>query len=428
MKIGLGWKYFLIIASVLLLIACGGSGESENIVPENQSTNDGNSSNDNDSSTADDNNTIDSQGGTIQHEDGVRIEIPEGAVDSPSQFSISKVDLPQILPGDISYNNDVYEVLFDGVELKKPVKLVFPLNDNNLTTEPGYLGLYKWDGERWYYAGGYVEGNEISTYVTGFSVFVIGTGRSLHKKFEFSNLFGYNCSVYVDSYELAHPDLDAPLTGSWGVPVFLPPNSFPGAFGRYPQGSYRFCAEFWVDDGMPEDQGLHHVFIGDEDPNFSYSLNENSSDIVPPLVQFNTFDNKIPGPCPGIRNVGSDPGTNPDGTPITVSGTWRIFLRCIGFEEDAAIFDLIINESGGEFTGNGTGEDYDGTPMTVRIQGGYYTYENRISGTITFTANTGAERIDGFNLVLVNDTGYVELIKESTTTGCDGEVRFLKIQ
>ena len=115
MKIGLGWKYFLIIASLLLLIACGGSGESENIVPENQFTNDGNSNNDSDSSTADDNNTIDSQGGTIQHEDGVRIEIPEGAVDSPSQFSISKVDLPQILPGDISYNNDVYEVLFDGV-------------------------------------------------------------------------------------------------------------------------------------------------------------------------------------------------------------------------------------------------------------------------------------------------------------------------
>jgi hypothetical protein len=226
---------------------------------------------------------------------------------------------------------------------------------------------------------------------------------------------------------LAHPDLDAPLTQSWGVPVFLPPFNN-GAYGIYPQGSYRFCAEFWVDDGFPENQGLHHVFIGGEDPNFSYSLNENSSDIVPPLVQFNTSDNRIAGPCPGIRNVGTDPGTNPDGTPITVAGTWRIAMRCMGFEEDAAVVDVIINESGGEFSGSGTGQDYDGTPMTVDIQGGYYTYENTISGTITFTADNGAQRTDGFNVVLVNDTGYVPLIKDSATTGCDGEVRFLKIQ
>jgi hypothetical protein len=428
MPIELRWKTLCVVASVLFIISCGGSGGTSD---PGSTVADDNTAPDltNNTTTPDVVSVISSTGGTLQHEDGVYIEVPEDAVDNPSQFSISKVDLPQILPSDISANAEIYEIEFEGIELKKPVKLTLPLSNSNLSSDPVYLGIYKWDGSRWYYTGGSVENGQISTYLTSFSVFVIGTGRSLHKTFEFFNSIGYNCSVYVDSYELAHPDLDAPLTGSWGVPVFLPPNNYPGAYGSYPQGSYRFCAEFWVDDGFPEDQGKHHVFIGSEDPNFSYSLDENSSDIVPPVVWFNTLDSIIPGPCPGIRNVGSDPGVNPDGTPITVSGTWRIFLRCSGFEEDAVVVDVVINENGGEFSGTGSGEDYDGTPITVNIQGGYYTYENRISGTATFTAdNSSWERIDGFSVVLVNDTGYVPLTKESTTGGCDGEIRLLKIQ
>lgn len=404
---------------IFFLMSCGGSGGSDGPVSENGNVQ---------VETAHDvAGTIDANGGNIEHPDGVRVEVPEGAVSGPTEFYITKVDLPQVLPGEIDANTEVYEIESDGNDLDKPVKIILPLSAGNLATTHGYLGIYKWDGQRWYYTGGIVENTEISTSLTGFSVFVIGTGRSLHKTFEFFNSIGYNCSVYVDSYELAHPDLDAPLTGSWGVPVFLPPNNYPGAYGVYPQGSYRFCAQFWVDDGFPENQGRHHVFIGSEDPHFIYSVNENSSDIVPPLVHFNTLDYRIPGPCPGIRNVGSDPGTNPDGTPITVSGIWRIFMRCVGFEEDAIVVDVAINQSGGEFNGTGSGEDYDGTPMTANIQGGYYTFENRISGTITFTAATG-ERVDGFSVTLLNDTGYVPLIKDSTTTGCDGEARFLKIQ
>lgn len=370
---------------------------------------------------------IDNQGGMLEHDDGVKIEVPEGAVDSEFEISITKVELPQILHGGIIANDEAYRIESDAGEFNMPVTVTLPLSDENLTVDSGYLGIYKWDGQRWYYTGGNVEDGSISTDINGFSIFTIGTGRSLHKPFEFSNTIGYNCAVYVDSYRLAHPDIDAPLTGDWGVAVFVPPFDYPTARGVYPQGSYRFCAEYWVDDGFPEDQGWHHVFIGNEEPNFTYSLNENSSDIVPPLVQFDTLSKENPGICPGIRNVGTDPGTNPDGTPITVSGTWRIYLRCAGFTEDAAVFEVVINQSGGEFSGSGSGEDYDGTPMNVTIQGAYYTYENQISGTFIISSSR-PDRVDRFNVTLINDTGYVPTIKDSSSTGCDGEVRFLKIQ
>jgi len=254
---------------------------------------------------------IGNQGGSLEHDDGVTVEVPEGAIDGDVEFSITRVELPQILPGGNVANGGVYRIESESGELNMPVTVTLPLTHENLTADSGVLGVYKWDGQRWYYTGGNVEDDVISTGVNGFSVFTIGTGRSLHKPFEFRNSIGYNCAVYVDSYKLAHPDIDAPLTGDWGVPVFVPPFDYPTARGVYPQGSYRFCAEYWVDDGFPEDQGWHHVFIGNDGPNFTYSLNENSSEIVPPLVQFDTLTKENPGLCPGESGARPAPGTPP---------------------------------------------------------------------------------------------------------------------
>jgi hypothetical protein len=371
---------------------------------------------------------IDPLGGFLEHEDGVKVEVPEGAVNGEVEFSITKVELPQILPGGIMANSGAYRIESDAGEFILPVRVTLPLSDENLTADNGVLGIYEWDGQRWYYAGGDVEDSVISTDVNGFSIFTIGTGESLHRLFEFRNTIGYNCTVYVDSYRLAHPEIDAPLTGDWGVAVFVPPFDHHTARGVYPQGSYRFCAEYWVDDGFPEDQGWHHVFIGMDDPNLTYSLNENSSDIVPTLVQFDTLNRENPGICPGIRNVGTDPGANPDGTPITVSGTWRVYLRCAGSAEDAVVFEVDIIQSGDNFTGSGSGEDYDGTPLNVTLQGAYFTYGNQISGTLTIRSESRPDRIDGFTVTLLNDTGYVPTSNDNSSTGCDKEARFLKIE
>ena len=377
--------------------------------------------------------TIDETGGTLSHPDGVRLEVPPDALEGPENFYITAIDdLPQVLPSEIEANDKSYKIEFDGTELKAPVKLTLPLTNENLTYNEAYLGIYKWDGQRWYYAGGVVPVGEISTHINEFSIFVIGTGRSLHKRFAFQNSIGWNCAVYVDSYRLAHPDLDAPLTGTFGVPVFLPPNNTPNVEGVYPQGSYRFCAEFWINekDHPPDDYGWYHVFIGSDDPYFDFHLNENTSDVVPPQVLFDTIDFRYRGRCPGIRNVGTDPGANPDGTPITIAGTWRFHLRCQGYDDDAAELIIVINEAGGEFNGTGTGEDYSGEPFSIEIQGGYYKYDNIISGTIKSTSNSGATRLDTFSTKLVNDNKYFPITLEQCSTGgcCPAEVKLVKLQ
>jgi hypothetical protein len=408
-----------ILFTLLLIVSCGGCSDSSG----NGGT--GDPPHDPDVTRA-----IGANGGIVSHPDGVRLEIPEGALDEPEVFHITSLDyMPQELPNDIEANDDVYEIEFDGTELKKPVTISLPLDDVNMMTDDGYLGIYKWDGESWYYAGGEVQSGEIVTYTDEFSVFIIGTGRSLHRPFAFQNSTGWDCTVFVGSYALAHPDIDAPLTGAFGVPVLLPPNNTPNVRGVYPQGKYRFCAEFWIneEDHPADDVGWYHVFIGSDTPFWDFELNENSSDVVPPQVLFDTIDFRYQGRCPTIRNVGAGAGTNPGG--VVISGTWQFNLRCAVQDEDAAEVIVVINEAGGEFFGSGAGEDYDGTPFTLEIQGGYYQAENIISGTIRFQGVT--TRVDTFSTQLLAATDYFTLSLEecnSSSGCCLAEARLTKLQ
>ncbi|MCP4679816.1 MAG: hypothetical protein GY854_30860 [Deltaproteobacteria bacterium] len=265
--------------------------------------------------------TIGNGGGTIVHPAGFSLDFDEDTLGEDVEVTVSEVDIPQSLPNQIEAASKSFAVDIGGAALARPVKIGFNLDSEQSTMEEGSLVMYRWDGSSWGSVGGQIdsETGNFSSYVTGFSIFILGTGRSLHKKFEFKNDGPHNALALVADYELAHPDLDAPITFQSGVPVFPPPYNHPvGRFQHYPQGWYQFCVE-WEEEG---DQGYEdwHKLVGGTKPDWNYSLDLNTSLDVPPVIQFDTGPtSRIEGLCPPSNNLTEGGSSQQD---IAVAGNW----------------------------------------------------------------------------------------------------------
>jgi len=103
-----------------------------------------------------------------------------------------------------------------------PVTISFSKLNLDASLPQGALGIYRWDGTEWSFVGGVLvaQAGTVSTEVRSFSVFVLGTGASLHKTITFTNgdlLYDYVVSPY--QYSLAHPMMDSPIS-SLSVAVF----------------------------------------------------------------------------------------------------------------------------------------------------------------------------------------------------------------
>ncbi|MBW2703757.1 MAG: hypothetical protein JRF33_23305 [Deltaproteobacteria bacterium] len=263
--------------------------------------------------------TIGGAGGTVEHPEGFALSFEEGSFAQDVDVLVSEVGLPQALPNQIEVVSKAFKVDTGGVDPARPVMIRFSLDSDQKAMEEGLLVMFRWDGEKWGSLGGQVdqEDGDFISHVTGFSVFILGTGRSLHKKFEFKNNGPFSAAVFVADYELAHPDLDMPITFQLGVPVFPPPYNHPvGRFHHYPQGWFQFCAEWEEDNEQGTD--IWHKFMGGTKPDWTYSLDLNTDLDFPPIVQFDTgITSKIEGPCPPafILNEGGTQG-------IAISGNW----------------------------------------------------------------------------------------------------------
>ncbi|HQR30133.1 MAG TPA: hypothetical protein PLL32_06960 [Anaeromyxobacteraceae bacterium] len=376
-------------------------------------------------------------GGTVTHSSGVKVQIPAGALSGNTTVTVQEVALPHALPAGVTAVGPVYEVSLGSATLQRAATLEFPFPISTAQPAPGSHRFYRWDGELWTSAGGTPRGDAFSTGTRSFSAWVLGTGPSLHKPFDFLNDCCYDASVYVDRYFLRHPDLDAPINPSWGFPV--PVNAVPRPRAVFPQGCYSFCAE-WVipptsSNPLPS---LRHAVIGGVPPegNWNYCLDENSNDLVPETVLFSTSVSArldgpggsrtgavVEGPCPAAQAVGSG-----GGVPVGLAGTWSLLLRCSGQANPAMTLTFTVAQQGGGFTGAGTGTDYSGIPLSGTLQGAYYASTGTISGTISISSSNILVRTDVFSAPLVSDTGYVRFTVTSHTgyEGCVIEGRFVK--
>ena len=247
---------------------------------------------------------IGSDGGSISLANGFNLQFQEGAFDSDVNVTVSEVPVsaqPDSFLSDVTQISPVISINTGGVAPNTNAIISFPVASEYQQYADSTLAIFRWDGAEWSFAGGATMDNTIYTYVRGFSLFVTGyetKDSKVYRLFRFNNTGLNNASVYVRSYQLLHPEWDVPITEDYSTPCFTiafePPVG--GNLGWYPQGWYQFCAE-WFDS--TSSQNWRYRIIGGDPPNWTYSLNEYTSLLVPPAVYVNTsIAGSIEGRCP----------------------------------------------------------------------------------------------------------------------------------
>jgi hypothetical protein len=110
----------------------------------------------------------------------------------------------------------------------------------------------------------------------------------------------------------------------------------------------------------------------------------------------------------------------------TLSGTWDMYIRCSSQSSDAATLRFTINnDQGGPFSAQGTGIDYDGSPLSFILAGSYEQNSNTLAATLSLTDGS---RQDEFTKILIeDDTGYFPMLKVVDNGGCDVSARLVRI-
>lgn len=302
--------------------------------------------------------TIDTVGGNITLSSGFTVTFPEGAVDQPLLVSVEETTLPSPLPGNITASSPVYKIDANNIKLVMPATITFPATGFDPSTQEGEVGIYRWDGTQWTFAGGGLKDNNISTSVNSFSVFITGTGRALHFPVEFDNFWtGEPGVVSVDRYVLAHPDLDAPIAATKAAAVFPPPFNWPTARMYLPQGSYSFCFE-WNEEDIIEDKiNRFYAFTGSLPSSPAAGLNENSSYVVPAYVSLNDSP-KYVGRCPVPRAWTGDETSVDDAVESDFVGTFN----ALDPDRTSAAYRAIFTfNADGTFTGTEWADGVQGT-------------------------------------------------------------------
>jgi hypothetical protein len=129
----------------------------------------------------------------------------------------------------------------------------------------------------------------------------------------------------------------------------------------------------------------------------------------------------------GKNTVSYSESTSSAAPPATADGVWRILGRCENAGYDVWNLRVTLTESEGNFSGSGSGNDYDGTPMTMNLTGTYNGTSKALSvvATTAFTGNA-CVRTDTFSTTLTsNDTGYLLAI-QGPSCGCTSKFRMIK--
>jgi hypothetical protein len=112
-----------------------------------------------------------------------------------------------------------------------------------------------------------------------------------------------------------------------------------------------------------------------------------------------------------------------------ISGSWTVRLRCQSQTNDAITADITFKtKSDDSFTATGSGTDYTGEPLTVKITGVYKKKENKLEGDLEFSFVTSPDdtRKDHFSVVLNEDeTPYISTTKVIDNGGCYVEIKLI---
>lgn len=116
-----------------------------------------------------------------------------------------------------------------------------------------------------------------------------------------------------------------------------------------------------------------------------------------------------------------------------VSGKWRLFLRCQGYDSDAIVLDLNFKTTdSNSFEVKGEGTDYDGDHLICTGKVSYNKASNELSGTllITIAGDPVFYRNDSFTVKLARDeTPYFSLtLGNNVDAGCPAEGRLINIE
>lgn len=180
--------------------------------------------------------------------------------------------------------------------------------------------------------------------------------------------------------------------------------------------------------GFVDDVGdLVHIGIAESDGTIE-SVNIISSLGQPNNCAYNLKTGPISKPMSELIKYGSIPQKTLR-LVTTLSGDFDMYLRCIGRPTDAGVLRFTIsNENGGPFQAQGTGIDYDGSPLCFNLNGTYDQINNIASGVLSF-CNEQVPRSDYFSEKLLQDeTGYFPLTKIIDNGGCFTEINLIRIQ
>ncbi len=240
--------------------------------------------------------TIDSSGGVVNGSTGWSLAFPVAAVSSKTCFLLAEDKAAAVFDKQGEPVSPASTFVFTSV-LQKPVLLSLPLSGDFRLLRDGDLGIYQLSGETWHYAGGSLEEQKIQTYTQNLTTFIISRRTDFFKSITFYNATKEAATVRVSEYSALQtsPDLSLIASYVWPVEQGERQTSF------FPQGMYRFCAEW--EEG---DDGMFHRFSGDGFPDYTYILDQQSSLISPTQIGVNQTK-VLEGSCPQAQDMGIVP-------------------------------------------------------------------------------------------------------------------------
>jgi hypothetical protein len=115
-----------------------------------------------------------------------------------------------------------------------------------------------------------------------------------------------------------------------------------------------------------------------------------------------------------------------------ISGNWTVRLRCQNQTTDAVTADITFKtKEDNSFTASGSGTDYTGEPLNVKITGVYKKKENKLEGDLEFSFVNSPDdgRKDHFIVILNEDeTPYIQTSKVVDNGGCAVEMKLINTE
>ncbi|MBN1950648.1 MAG: hypothetical protein JW801_05560 [Bacteroidales bacterium] len=239
--------------------------------------------------------TVGKEGGTFEFYDILAISFALETFDDDVKVQVTPVNMME--HDRLKQKNDAYSITSSGVQPKKAVNLEMDRSERLGDA----LTLYKGDpslGILYFLWSSGVR--TLCTNTKEFSYWTFDELAESDRPVRLVNQGSNEAFVYIYNYQLAYPEIDLPIAKAAGITCYTAPSESDGEnVGWLEQGSYQFCAEW--EDGENGDSELHmrHRYVGGAPPNYTYSLNDNSSTTDPLKVYVDTkYEGSEEGPCP----------------------------------------------------------------------------------------------------------------------------------